>query len=117
MAFNFESLRIWHDVMDLNDKILKVTKNYFPKDEMFILTSQIKKAADSIVLNIAEGCTGQTNPVFKNFLSYSLRSGIEVISFILLTRRRDYITAKIFRELYDDIEMLSKKITALRKTL
>jgi four helix bundle protein len=117
MSFKFESLRVWHDAMDVNDKVVSLTDNNFPKSERFILTPQIRRAADSIVLNIAEGCTGQTNAVFKQFLGYSLRSGIEVISCIFLARRRNYITQELFKELYDDIEILSKKITALRNTL
>lgn len=117
MAFKFESLKVWHDAMDVNYKVLLMTKDHFPKDEQFILTPQIRRAADSIVLNIAEGCTGQTNTVFKNFLGYALRSGIEVISCIFLARKRDYINEEKFKELYEDIEILSKKITALRNTL
>ncbi|MEO5909365.1 MAG: four helix bundle protein [Pelobium sp.] len=117
MAFKFESLKVWQDAMEVNDKILLLTKNYFPKDERFILTPQIRRAADSIVLNIAEGCTGQTNPVFKTFLGYSLRSGIEVVSCIFLARRRNYINEELFKEIYTDIEVLSKRITALRNTL
>lgn len=117
MPFKFESLRIWHDAMAVNDKVVSLTENNFPKSERFILIPQIRRAADSIVLNIAEGCTGQTNAVFKQFLGYSLRSGIEVISSIFLAKRRNYITQELFKELYDDIEILSKKITALRNTL
>lgn len=117
MAFKFESLKVWHDAMDINDKVLLITKDYFPKDERFILTPQIRRAADSIVLNIAEGCTGQTNALFKNFLGYALRSGIEVVSCVFLAKRRNYISEEQFKELYTDIEILSKKITALRNTL
>ncbi|RKD16254.1 four helix bundle protein [Pelobium manganitolerans] len=117
MAFKFESLKIWHDAMDINDKVLLLTKDYFPKDEQFILTPQIRRAADSIVLNIAEGSTGQTNAVFKTFLGYALRSGIEVISCIFLARKRNYISEDLFREIYTDVEILSKKITALRNKL
>jgi four helix bundle protein len=79
MAFKFENLQIWQKGLDLTDEINLLTKHNFPKDELFILTSQIKRASDSVLLNIAEGCTGQTNAVFKNFLSYSLRSAIEVL--------------------------------------
>ncbi len=117
MAFKFENLKVWRDAMEVNDKILVLTKNHFPKDERFILTPQIRRAADSIVLNIAEGCTGQTNPVFKTFLGYALRSGIEVISCVFLARKRNYITEELFKEIYTDIEVLSKRITALRNTL
>jgi len=84
---------------------------------MFVLTSQIKRAADSVVLNIAEGSTGQTNAVFINFLNYSLRSAIEVVSCLFIAKNRLYITDENFRKLYNDYEALSKMITALRNTL
>lgn len=116
MAFRFEDLLVWQKAMDLNDQINSLTKS-FPKDELFILTSQIKRASDSVVLNIAEGSTGQTKPVFKNFLNYSLRSAIEVVSCLIIARRRGYITEEVFRPLYNDHEVLVKMITALRNSL
>jgi four helix bundle protein len=117
MPFKFESLNVWHDAMELNDKIHSLTKDHFPKDEQFVLSPQIRRASDSIVLNIAEGCTGQSNATFKNFLNYSLRSGIEVVSCLFLARRRNYIDETLFRSIYTEIEILSKKITALRNKL
>lgn len=117
MAFKFEKLQVWHDAMDLNDKIYKLVKQSFPEDERFVLSSQIRRASDSIVLNIAEGSTGQSNATFKNFLSYALRSGIEVISCLFIAKKREYISEDIFKALYDDIELLSKKLTALKNTL
>jgi four helix bundle protein len=53
MAFRFEDLQVWQKRMDLNDQINNLIKA-FPKDELFILTSQIKRASDSVVLNIAK---------------------------------------------------------------
>ena len=89
----------------------------FPKEELFILTSQIKRAADSVVLNIAEGSTGQTKPVFKQFLGYSLRSAIEVVSCLFIARKRQYINEDDFTKLYQDYELLVKMITALRNSI
>ena len=66
MAFRFEDLQVWQKAIDLDEQINQLTKS-FPKDELFILTSQIKRAADSVVLNIAEGSTGQSKAVFKVF--------------------------------------------------
>ena len=103
--------------MDLNDKIHQLTLAHFPKSERFILTAQFKRAADSIVLNIAEGSTGQSNASYKLFLSYSLRSTIEVVSCIFIAKRRSYIDEPTFKALYDECEILSKMITALRNTL
>jgi four helix bundle protein len=116
MAFKFESLQVWQKALDLTDEINLLAKN-FPKDELYILTSQIKRAADSVVLNIAEGCTGQTNPVFKTFLSYALRSAIEVVSCLFIAKRRKIINDDDFQKLYDEYQSLTRMITALRNTL
>ena len=117
MAFKFESLQVWQKALDLTDEINSLTKKSFPKDELFVLTSQIKRAADSVVLNIAEGCTGQTNAVFKQFLGYSLRSAIEVVSCLFIGKRRKIINEDDFQQLYNDYQALCKMITALRNTL
>ena len=116
MAFKFESLQVWQRALDLTEEVDLVTKK-FPKEELYVLTSQIKRAADSVVLNIAEGCTGQTNPVFKTFLSYSIRSGVEVVSCIFIAKKRKIIGDVDFQKLYDEYQALIKMITALRNTL
>ena|ERR1700733_2684019 len=117
MAFKFENLQVWQKALDLSDEVNILAKENFPKDELFILTSQIKRAADSVVLNIAEGCTGQTNAVFKNFLGYSLRSAIEVVACLFIAKRRKIIDESSFRRLYDEYESLTKMLTALRNSL
>ncbi|OJW18555.1 four helix bundle protein [Mucilaginibacter sp. 44-25] len=116
MAFRFEELQVWQKAMVVNEKFNELAKN-FPKDEIFILTSQIKRAADSVVLNIAEGSTGQTKPVFKTFLSYSLRSAIEVVSCLFIAKSRGYIQDDNFATLYNEYEVLVKMITSLRNSL
>jgi four helix bundle protein len=88
MPFKFESLQIWQKAFDLSDEIhhLAIT---FPKIEMFSLASQIKRAADSTVLNICEGSTGQTSKEFARFLNISLRSAIEVVGCLMIAKRRN----------------------------
>jgi len=115
MAFRFEDLQVWQKAMDLGEQINQLTKN-FPKEEIYILTSQIKRAADSVVLNIAEGSTGQSKAVFKVFLGYSLRSAIEVVSCLFIAKRRGYIDENTFKRLYDDYEALVKMITGLKNS-
>lgn len=117
MAFKFENLQVWQKALDLTYEVNSLTKKSFPKEELFVLTSQIKRAADSVVLNIAEGCTGQTNAVFKQFLGYSVRSAIEVVSCLFIGKRRKIINNDDFQKLYDDYQALCKMITALRNTL
>ena len=66
MGFKFEKLKVWQKALDLAVDVHEMTR-LFPQEEMFILTSQIKRAADSVSLNIAEGSTGQSNAEFSRF--------------------------------------------------
>jgi four helix bundle protein len=84
---------------------------------MYILTSQIKRAADSVSLNIAEGSTGQSNREFNRFLGMVMRSDIEVVGCIYLAQRRGYIAERDFEKIYKSCEELPVMISALRKTL
>jgi len=115
MAFRFEDLQVWQKAIDLGEQINQLTKE-FPKEEVYILTSQIKRSADSVVLNIAEGSTGQTKAVFKVFLSYALRSAIEVVSCLFIAKKRKYIEDAQFDVLYKEYETLVKMITALKNS-
>ena len=116
MAFKFECLQVWQRALDLTNDIDQLTKK-FPKEELYVLSSQIKRAADSVVLNIAEGCTGQTNPVFKTFLVYALLSCIEVVSCLFIGRKRKIVEEDDFHKLYEEYQVLTKMITALRNSL
>lgn len=116
MAFKFEKLLVWQKALDLSDIVNTVTKS-FPRDELFILTSQIKRAADSVALNIAEGSTGQTNPEFKKFIGYAIRSNIEVVGCIFLAQRRQIINKEDFERIYKLCEDIFFMATALRKSL
>ena len=116
MAFRFEDLQVWQKAMDLDEQINQLTKS-FPKEEIYILTSQIKRAADSVVLNIAEGSTGQTKAVFKLFLSYSLRLAIEVVSCLFIAKKRGHINDDSFKSLYNEYEVLLKMITSLKNSI
>ena len=115
MAFTFEDLQVWQKALELGEQINQLTRN-FPKEEIYILTSQIKRAADSVVLNIAEGSTGQSKAVFKVFLSYSLRSAVEVVSCLFIAKKRGYINDESFKMLYDEYETLVKMITGLKNS-
>lgn len=116
MAFKFEKLKVWQKALDLADDIDKMTKS-FPKEEVYVLTSQVKRAADSISMNIAEGSTGQSNAEFKRFLTYALRSDIEVVNCLHLSIRRGYITQEIFDQHYNSCEEILMMISALIKSL
>ncbi|MBI3218827.1 MAG: four helix bundle protein [Bacteroidetes bacterium] len=116
MAFKFEKLIVWQKAVDLTELVDQVCKK-FPKEELYILTSQIKRAADSIALNIAEGSTGQSNAEFNRFLGIALRSNIEVVSCIYLAKRRKIISEDDFNKIYSSCEEILVMINGLRKAL
>jgi four helix bundle protein len=93
MPFKFEKLEIWKLALNFADDIHNLTRT-FPKDETFSLTSQFKRAVDSISLNISEGSIGQSNPEQIKFLGYAIRSIAECVNCLYLARKRNYITIK-----------------------
>ena len=97
MAFKFEKLLVWQKAVDLSEWVDQVSK-HFPKDELYILTSQIKRAADSVALNIAEGSTGQSNAEFNRFLGIA-------------------IAETDFNKIYSSSEEILVMINGLRKAL
>lgn len=116
MAFRFEDLKVWHKAVDLSNEIDLLARK-FPKIELYSLCSQIKRAADSVVLNIAEGSTGQSIPEFKRFLDIALRSAVEVVACLFLAKKRNYINEPEFKKHYDEYELLCKMITKLRDSM
>lgn len=101
MSFKFEKLLIWQKAMELAEEIHELSKK-FPKEELYNLTSQINRAADSIALNIAEGSISQTNPEQSRFLGYALRSIAEVVTCLYKAKRRKYVTENEFEKSYKD---------------
>ena len=116
MPFKFEKLVIWQLAIEMANNIHLMTRN-FPKEEIFSLTSQIKRAADSVALNIAEGSTGQSNLEQQRFLGYAQRSGLEVVSALYLSIKREYITKEIFEIRYNELDNLVRKIQAFKNSL
>lgn len=116
MPLKFEKLEVWKESVELSSMVHAVSKK-FPKEELYVLTSQIRRAADSVSLNIAEGSTGQSNPEFRKFLAYAIRSGVEVIGCIYLARKREIISDEDFRLIYESTDNLVRRIQSLRKSI
>ena len=91
IEFKFEKLIIWQKAMDFGEDVFKLTKG-FPKEELYSLTSQLRRAVDSVALNIAEGATGQSNPEYRKFIGYAMRSLAEVTTCLHKAKRRKYIS-------------------------
>ena len=86
MKFKFEKLIIWQKAMDLGEEVNTLAYS-FPKMEIFNLSSQMRRAVDSVALNISEGPIGQSNPEARKFMGYSIRSLAEVVTCLHKAKR------------------------------
>lgn len=116
MSFKFEKLLVWQKSLVLIEKVDALTKR-FPREELYVLTSQIKRAADSVSLNIAEGSTGQSNPEFARFLTFAIRSNIEVVGCLYIGKIRNLITEADFKEIYNLCSELILMLNSLKRNL
>ena len=116
MAFKFEKLVVWQKALELTKDISNMTKE-LPMDERYVLADQIRRAADSVALNIAEGSTGQSNAEFSRFVGYAIRSAIEVVACLHIGLKRNVIDQNSFSRIYNQTEEIVKMLQALRKRL
>lgn len=116
MSFKFEKLRVWQIAIEFGEQIYQSSLS-FPEHEKFNLTSQIRRAVDSVALNISEGAIGQSNAEFSKFLGYAIRSLAEVVTCLYKAKLRNYLDEQSFREHYDSAFNLMNQIAALRNSL
>ena len=114
MSFKFEKLKIWEKAMELGEDI-NILADTFPRKEIFNLSSQIRRAADSVALNISEGSILQSDPEQKRFLGYSIRSLAEVVTCLYKAKNRNYINQDYFNKKYEFCYHLMNMIIAYRK--
>jgi four helix bundle protein len=109
---NFKDLLIWQEAHQLTLKIYESSKN-FPKEEMFGVTSQLRRAAVSIPCNIAEGCGRYTAKDFANFLQIALGSTNETDYLTLLAKDLHYLS----EIQYTDVQEHLNKVRAMNINL
>lgn len=102
--------------MDLVTSVYQISRE-FPKEELYGLTDQIRRAAVSIPSNIAEGQARQTTRDFLNFLSIAQGSRAEVETHILIAQRLGYIDEKQKTSLINQLEEITKLLYGLMKGL
>jgi four helix bundle protein len=81
------------------------------------LSSQIRRAVDSVALNISEGSIGQSNPEFRKFIGFSIRSLAEVVTCLHKATRRNYISKEEFEEHYDFAYNLMNMMIAFKEKI
>ncbi|PAU93211.1 four helix bundle protein [Aliifodinibius salipaludis] len=118
MTYKFEKLEVWKLAMEFNALSYDIAEK-LPESEKYNLNSQLRRASTSIALNIAEGSTGQSNAQQSRFLSFAIRSHVEVIACIRLIQRRDYIdpNSKLVKDFKQLGSTLFAKLNAFLKAL
>jgi four helix bundle protein len=106
---NYRDLQTWNKAHNLTLELYKLSRQ-FPKDEIYGLTSQLRRAASSIGANLAEGCGRQSNPEFARFVRISMGSASELDYHLLLSRDLGFLE----NTAYDHV---SKSLTEVRKML
>jgi len=94
------------------DNVYSIT-DCFPKDELYALTSQMRRAAISIPSNIAEGFARRYAKEYKQFLSVSLGSCAELDTQLIIAHRRNYVTKERLEELSEAINHESRMLSTL----
>ncbi|GAI86522.1 unnamed protein product [marine sediment metagenome] len=113
---SYKDLNIWKRSIEVVEDIYKITKN-FPKEEIYGLTSQLRRSAVSIPSNIAEGFARFSNKEYKQFLFISLGTCAEFSTQIIIALRLGYFENKKADKLLNEIDEISKMTMSLIKKL
>jgi len=111
---DFRDLDVWKKSIDLVERIYEVTQS-FPKQEIYGLTSQIRRAAVSISSNISEGCGRRTSKDFVQFLYNAFGSIKEVECQLIIASRLKYIDKNVFDDISNELNDIGKMLRGFIK--
>jgi four helix bundle protein len=111
-----KSLLVYQKALKFTLFIRNVTKE-FPKDELYVLTSQFRRAADSIALNIAEGAGNRSKKGFCKFIDYSIRSGFECIGCSDIALENGFFPVARHGSIVNDVNEIIATLDGLQKSL
>jgi four helix bundle protein len=115
-AKHYRELEVWQLAMDLAAECYQVTKPY-PREELFGMTAQIRRAAASIPANIAEGQGRDSTKEFLHFLSIGRGSLMELETHLILSARIGLLSGPQLESLLSLTDRISRMLSGLRKTL
>lgn len=113
---DFKKYDIWQLSHELTLEVYKITST-FPKEELFGITSQLRRSTSSIPTNISEGCGRNSDKEFNQFLNIALGSANETEYLLILSKDLNYINKEIFEELEKEINIIKSKIYKLKNVL
>jgi four helix bundle protein len=114
--FRFEELEIWEDSIKYGISVYNVTK-LFPSEELYGLSSQLRRASISISSNIAEGSGSSSVRDFCKFLDIAIKSTLETVSQLRFAQKIGYIEQQKVEKFHDDAEILIRRIRGFKKYL
>lgn len=113
---DFRTLNVWQKSHTLTVSIYLKTKD-FPKEELYGIISQLRRASSSIPTNIAEGCGRGSDKDFAKFVQIAIGSASESEYLILLSKELGYINNEDFNDLNEKICEIKRMLTSLNKNL
>lgn len=113
---DFKSLLVWKKAHELVKTVYYETKSY-PKEELYGITSQLRRAAVSIPTNIAEGCGKHTEKEFAGYLQISMGSACEAEYLMLLSLELGYLLKPKYSEMEKTIVEIKKMLVSLLKNI
>ena len=109
---NYKELKVWEKAHSFTLHVYECTR-IFPKEGLYSLTNQLRRAAFSIPANIAEGCGKNSNPEFAHFLNIAFGSANESEYYLILSRDLSYLKEEIYQTLFNLITEVKGMLIAL----
>ena len=116
MVSSYSDLQVWQRSMAFVKQVYEATKT-FPKDELYALTNQLRRAAVSIPSNIAEGHARDSTKEFLHHLSFALGSLAEVETQLILAQDLQYLPKESLLSLIQESTEIGRMLRGLQKSL
>ncbi|HEY6352556.1 MAG TPA: four helix bundle protein [Candidatus Angelobacter sp.] len=109
---DFKELKVWHKAYALSLEVYEKSRG-FPREEIYGLTSQLRRATVSVGANIAEGCGRRSDGEFIRFLQIARGSTMEMEHHLLLARDLKFLTSDAYQDLEKKVAELQRMLTSL----
>ena len=113
---DFRKLQVWEKSHELTLGVYRATR-FFPKEELYGLTSQIRRSCESIPANIAEGCGRSGAAELARFLNIALGSASELEYHLLLSRDLEFLNGKSYENLAAGVVEVKRMLTSFVQKL
>ena len=113
---SYRDLIVWQKSMDLVTEVYRITKT-FPKEELYVLVPQMRRAAISIPSNIAEGYTRKSKKEYIQFVQTAFGSATELETQMLIAQKLDYLSKIDSNKLFADVQEVLRMLNGLLKSL